>query len=261
MCGHSKGYYIEDRLFSLPELKILMDAVQSSVFITPQKTKELNEKLVQLTSIEQGKKLEQSRVHFNIRKHTNESIFYNVDALEEAIQNHHRVTFLYFDLNEYGSKVYRRGKSRYHTEPLTLIFHEDNYYLIGYNADQDALYTYRVDRMDDVIVEAATISHRAQVKSGEIPARTGQMFKMFSGPTEKVTLSFPDALIGNIYDKFGESVSITRVGPDTCTATVTIQVSPVFWGWIFQFAGDMRILSPSRLAGEYRTRAEKVLRY
>ena len=256
--GHEKGYYIEDRGFSVPELKILIDAVQASSFITEKKTKELVEKLAVLGGNHRAELLKGNMVCFNTRKHTNEQIFYNVDALEQAIEMQKKVLFRYFVLNEKGEKVYRREGHRYVVEPVALVFNEDNYYVLTYSSRHESTATYRVDRMEAVMVIDESIGEKAIDLRQEMAQYTEQVFKMYSGQQEDVVLEFADALIGVVFDKFGENTPMMRVGESKCVATVKVRVSPTFWGWLFQFAGEMRVLSPQWVIDGYRKQAEKM---
>ena len=256
--GHEKGYYIDDRGFSVPELKILIDAVQASSFITERKTRELVEKLAQLGGNHRAELLKGNLVCFNTRKHSNEHIFYNVDALEQAVEQQKKVLFRYFSLNEKGEKVYRRDGHRYVVEPVALVFNEDNYYVITYSDRYDSTVTYRVDRMDGVMVVEEPISEKAVQLRQEMAQYTEQVFKMYGGQQEDVVLEFPDELIGVVFDKFGERTPMMRVGEKKCVATVKVRISPTFWGWLFQFAGEMRVLSPQWVMEGYRAQAEKL---
>ena len=121
-----KGYYVEDRSFSVPELKILIDAVQAASFVTEKKTAELIDKIAALGGSHKADILKSNMVCFNTRKHSNESIYYNVGFLEDAIQQQKKVIFYYYDLNENGEKVYRREHHHYVVEPIALVFNEDN---------------------------------------------------------------------------------------------------------------------------------------
>ena len=150
--GHEKAYYVEDRNFSIPELKILIDAVHASSFITDRKSEELIGKIAALAGSHRAEVLTRGMVCFNTRKHSNEKIFYNVDQLEEAILRQKKVLFRYFDLDENAQKVYRRDGHRYVVEPVALVFNEDNYYLTCYSSRHDSTSNYRVDRMDSVQV-------------------------------------------------------------------------------------------------------------
>jgi predicted DNA-binding transcriptional regulator YafY len=256
--GHEKGYYIEDRGFSVPELKILIDAVQASAFITEKKTKELVEKLAVLGGNRRAELLKGNMVCFNTRKHSNEQIFYNVDALEKAIEQQKKVLFRYFTLNEKGEKVYRRDGHRYVVEPVALVFNEDNYYVMTYSSRHESTATYRLDRMEAVSVIEEPICDKAVELRREMAQYTEQVFKMYGGQPEDVVLEFQDGLIGVVFDKFGEDTPMMRVGESKCVATVKVRISPTFWGWLFQFAGEMRVLSPQWVIDGYRQQAKKL---
>ena len=259
MVGPEKAYFVEDRSFSLPELKILMDAVHASSFITEKKSAELIEKLAALAGEHRAEVLKRNMVCFNTRKHSNEKILYTIDTLEEAVLSQKKVIFLYFDLDENGQRVYRRGGHHYVVEPVALVFNEDNYYLTSYSSRFDSTSNYRVDRMDAVeIIDEPCCDKAVSLRDG-VASYTEQAFKMFGGQLEDVVLEFDRSLIGVVYDKFGEGVKMLPSGEKKCIATVRVRISPVFWGWLFQFAGDMRILSPPSMQEEYRQRAEKLL--
>lgn len=158
--GKEKGYYIEDRSFSVPELKILIDAVQAASFVTEKKTAELIDKIAALGGSHKADILKSNMVCFNTRKHSNESIYYNVGFLEDAIQQQKKVIFYYYDLNENGEKVYRREHHHYVVEPIALVFNDDNYYLMVYSAKHEGTANYRVDRMDHVEIVDEAISEK-----------------------------------------------------------------------------------------------------
>lgn len=258
MLGHEKGYYVADRSFSIPELKILMDAVQAASFITRKKTGELIGKIAGLGGSHRAEILKNNIVNFNTRKHTNEHIFYNVDALEQAIDQQKKVLFRYFDLDENGSRVYRREGHRYVLEPVALVFNEDNYYLLCYSSRHGKTSTYRVDRMDSVTVLQEPVTDTALQLREQTGSHTEQAFKMYAGEPVDIVIEFADSLIGMVFDKFGEDTRMIRCGEHKCVATVKVQPSPVFWGWLFQFAGEMKLLSPQPLAEEYKERAKLV---
>ena len=258
MIGHEKAYYVIDRSFSVPELKILIDAVQAATFITDKKTPELVEKIAALGGAHRAEILQENIVCFNTRKHSNETIYYNVDCLENAIQNNKKVIFLYYDLDEHGEKVYRRDGHHYVVEPIALVFNDDNYYLTCYSAKHDGTANYRVDRMTSVECIDEEISEKAQALRCEMGCYTEQIFKMYGGALENVTLELDDKLIGVIYDKFGEDTKIIRTGEGTVVANVKVQISPTFFGWLFQFAGQMKVLSPDTVNSEYKKLAAKI---
>ena len=248
--GKEKGYYIEDRSFSIPELKILIDAIQASSFITEKKTADLIGKIANLGGSHRAELLQGNMVCFNTRKHSNESIYYNVSSLEDALQHQKKVLFRYFDLDEHGQKVYRREGHRYVVEPVALVFNEDNYYLVVYSSRHDNTANYRVDRMDHVEVLSDAVSEKAISLRGDVAEYTEQAFKMYGGTPTDIVIEFDNQLIGAVYDKFGEDTQMMRSGENKCIATVKVQISPTFWGWLFQFAGLMKVISPDNVIEE-----------
>jgi len=259
MVGHEKAYYVVDRSFDVPEIKILIDAVQAASFITEKKATELVEKIAALGGAHRAEILKQSIVCFNTRKHSNESIYYNVDRLEEAIYKNKKVIFLYYDLNEHGERVYRRDGHHYVVEPIALVFNEDNYYLTCYSSRHDGTTNYRVDKMSAVEIIDEDITEKAMELRASVAGYTEQVFKMYGGEEAKITLEFSDKLIGVVYDKFGENVRMVRTGEHTIVASVDVRISPTFWGWMFQFTDQMKILSPANVAEEYKAQAKKII--
>ncbi len=257
--GKEKGYYVEDRSFSVPELKILIDAVQAASFITDKKTAELIQKIADLGGGHRADILKSNMVCFNTRKHSNESIYYNVGFLEDAIQQQKKVIFYYFDLNEHGEKVYRRDGHHYVVEPIGLVFNEDNYYLMVYSARHDGTANYRVDRMEKVEIIDEPVCEKALELRETVDCFTEQAFKMYGGQPVDVTLQFDHKLIGVVYDKFGEDTKMIRLNSEICVATVKVQISPTFWGWIFQFGKQMKILSPDNLVDEYKEKLKELI--
>ena len=258
MISHEKAYYVEDRSFSVPELKILIDAVQAASFVTEKKTAELIEKIASLSGSHSAEILQSNMVRFNTRKHSNESIYYNVDFLEDAIEKKKKVIFRYFDLDENGQKVYRRDGHHYVVEPVALVFNEDNYYMVCYSSKHDSTANYRIDRMDAVEIVDESICEKAIELRGSIDTVTEQAFKMYGGQAEDITIQFSDKLIGVVYDKFGEDTKMVRVSENNCVASVKVQISPTFWGWLFQFGKQMTVISPEGVINEYRQRLQEL---
>lgn len=257
--GLQKGYYLENANFSISELKILMDAVQAASFVTDSQTKALVSKIADLGGSHRADILKENIICFNTTKHTNDRIYENVAELERALNNKKQASFYYFDRDEDGNKVYRKEKKRYVVEPMALIFNDDNYYLMTWSSKYDGITNYRVDRMDEVAVEKEDVSDKAKMDDSDIAAFTEQAFKMYGGDLVDITVEFNDKLIGVIQDKFGEDTKIVRTGTNKCVAPIQVQFSPTFWGWIFQFVGEMKILSPESLMEEYKDRAKKIL--
>ena len=258
MSGRERGYYICDRNFSVPELKILIDTVQAAGFVTEKKTGELIDKIASLGGSHRAAILKENLVQFNTRKHRNETVYYTVGFLEDAINLDRKVAFRYFDVIEAGRRVFRRDGAEYVMEPIALVLNEDNYYLITYNEKHKATTNYRVDRIDGVRLLEEEISATARDLRRKVARYTGEVFKMFDGPQQTVTLRFHEKLIGPVMDKFGEDVGMTRVDSHTLEATVSVRIASTFWGWLFQFGTDMDIAAPETLKEEYRHKAAEI---
>ena len=257
--SHQNGYYMDNQNFSIPELKILIDAVQAASFITDKQTEELIDKIADIAGSHRAEILKENIVCFNTTKHTNEAIYNNVAELEKALCSKKQASFFYFDRDEDGRKVYRKEKKRYIVEPMALIFNDDNYYLMTWSSKYEGITNYRVDRMDEVAIEDADVSENAIMDDSDIAAFTEQAFKMYGGDIVDVVLEFGEHLIGVVHDKFGENTKMIRTAEGKCVASVKVQVSPTFWGWLFQFVGEMKILSPEPMIEEYKELARKIL--
>jgi len=258
-------YYVPETEITVPEIKILIDAVQAASFITEKKTAELVEKVAELGGSHKAELLKANMVCFNTRKHTNESILYNVDSIEDAIIRKKKIAFNYFHLNESAERVYvttsTGEKKRYYVEPVALIFNEDNYYLMAYSSRHpDKTASYRIDRMDHVeVVEESVLSDEAISKIDGVAEFTEQAFKMFSGDAVSLVLQFDKSLIGPVFDKFGEDTPMMPVDDVTCAATVHVQISPTFFGWLAQFGSKMAILSPADVVEQYKSHIASIL--
>jgi len=254
---HERYYYVPEREFSIPELKILMDAVQAASFVTDKKTKELIDKIAALGGSYRADLLKRNMVNFNTRKHSNEKILYTVDSIEDAIRRKKKIAFHYFYLNEKKERVFQckdtGEKKRYYVEPVAMIMSEDNYYLMTYSSRHpDKTANYRLDRMDQVeVVEESVLSDAALEKIAGVAEFTEQAFKMYGGKLEDVLIQFDRSLIGPVIDKFGEDTPMMTVNENECAATVHVQVSPPFFGWVFQFGDKMKIISPTEVITEF----------
>ena len=226
---------------------------------TEKKTAELISKIADLGGSHSAEILKGNLVCFNTRKHRNEAIYYNVGFLEDAIQQNKKVIFYYYDIDENGDRVYRRGKHHYVVEPVALVFNEDNYYLVIYSAKHDNTANYRIDRMEKVEIIDEQISEKAISLRGDVADHTEQAFKMYGGQPVDIVLEFDSKLIGVVYDKFGENTKMMRSSENECIATVRVQISPTFWGWLFQFGRQMKILSPKNALEEYEKQLHELI--
>jgi len=257
--GRAKGYFIADRAFSMPELRMLLDAVEASQLLTEKKTQELKDKIVSLSSDKQAEILKSTVVRFNSAKSTNEQIYHTIGTLEEAIRKKKKVTIRYFHLNEQREKVYRSENGIHTVEPIALVYNNDKYYLTCYNPVADKNYNYRLDRIEWVEILKEKISKNAIIRSRSVAKYNAQVFKMYGGETAKVTLAFDARMIDYIYEKFGIDTKIQSCEDGSFTANVEVQFSPTFWGWLFQFTEQMRITAPEWACDEYTEMLKKAI--
>ena len=253
--GRGGGWFLGQREFELAELKLLVDAVQSSRFLTERKSAALIRKLEGLTSRHQAGQL-QRQVFVDRRiKTMNESIFYNVDRLHAAIAQGREVTFRYFDYNVEKQRVFRRDGARYRVSPCGLIWDNENYYLAAFDAQSGQVRHYRVDKMAGIAVEKR---ERTVPEGWDARGYAGRHFGMFAGPAAAVRLRCRRELAGVMLDRFGKDAVMAPDGPEHFTVTVDVAVSRTFYGWLFGLGEGVRILEPEWAAQEYVRMARAV---
>lgn len=245
--GKHFGYYIASREFEMPELKLLVDAVQSSRFITVKKSMALIKKLGTLTSRSNAALLNRQVYVLDRVKSTNEKIYYNVDRIHEAIAQGRQIKFKYFEFNMYKEKVYRKDGNFYKETPVTLISNDDNYYLVTYKEKYGSFTHYRVDKMESVEI---TDEECIRLKKEFDPAEyTKKVFSMFGGEEVEVTVRFDKSLAGVVIDRFGKDVCIVP-GDESFEAHLLVADSPQFLSWILGFSDRAKILKPEHLKEE-----------
>lgn len=241
-------YFIGSREFELPELKLLVDSVQSSKFITHKKSMELISKIEKLTSEANAKKLHRQVFVTNRVKTVNETIYYNVDKIHDAIAANKQITFKYYDLDVNRKKVYRKNGERYTESPVALTWDDENYYLITYKEKYDDYAHYRVDKMESI-----EITEEDRVLSEEpfdLSAYSKTTFAMFGGEETEVSIKFENDLVGVVFDRFGTDVRIVKADEDHFICTVKVAVSPHFLSWIVSFGRRAKIMSPDYVVDE-----------
>ena len=236
------NYYIASRDFELPELKLLVDSVQASKFITRKKSMELISKIEKLTSHENAKKLQRQVFITNRVKTLNEQIYYNVDKIHDAIAANKQITFKYFDVDVNKKKVYRKNGDLYTESPVSLTWDDENYYLITYKEKYDNYTHYRVDKME--LIELTEDDRILAEKPFDLSAYSKTMFQMFNGEETDVSIKFENELVGVIYDRFGADVPIVKSDEQHFICHVKVAVSPHFLSWIISFGNRAEILSP-----------------
>jgi len=254
--GREGGWFIGQRDFELAELKLLVDAVQSSRFLTGRKSDGLIRKLESLASVHQARQL-QRQVYVDRRiKTMNESIFYNVDKLHAAIAANRMITFRYFEYDMRKEKVFRRDGARYRVTPFGLVWDSENYYLAARDELRKELRHYRVDKMSDITVTGMMGSDRDDWNP---EGYSNRHFGMYSGRECQLRLRCAARLAGVMLDRFGRDVMMVPDGDDHFTVTLDVVVSPNLWGWLFGLGDGVEVLSPDWAAEDFRRHLESVL--
>ena len=256
--GRVFGYYVASRTFELPELKLLVDSVQSSKFITHRKTLSLIKKIEGLASVYDAQLLQRQVYVRNRVKSMNESVYYNVDEISNAITDDRMIRFRYFEFDAAKQRRYRHDGRVYEISPFALMWDDENYYMLGYDAAAEKLKHYRVDKMAGI--EAAEQARLGKERFAEIDmsAYSKQVFGMFTGSSETIRLRFKNRLAGAVMDRFGKEVILTPDGEEHFTVSIEVAVSPQFYAWLFGFGTAVEILSPAGAAREMAARAKAV---
>lgn len=250
--GKNGGWFLGERDFELPELKLLVDAVQSSRFISRKKSEALIRKLAGLTSEYQARQLRR-QVYVDRRVKTdNESVYYAIDRLHAAITAGRAVTFQYFDYDVHREKIFRREGKRYVVSPYGLIWSDENYYLVGWEHGGTELRHYRVDRMNSLSVSGLPREGDETCKNFDLAQYGQKHFHMFSGREAKVRLRCGKDFVNVMLDRFGQEAMLIPDGEDHFVLTVDAVVSPQFYGWLFGLGHEVQLTAPDWAVAEYR---------
>ena len=247
--GKSGGYYIASRNFELPELKLLIDAVQSSRFLTEKKSRELIEKLCKQCSVHDAKLVRRDVLVSGRVKSMNESIYYNVDAIQEAIAENRQITFRYFDWGLDGQRKYRDRE--YIASPYGLCQDNENCYLLAHS-DRHGVTPYRVDRMSDITLLNEPRVPCPELTGKKLQEHAAQLFQMYSGESTAVKLRFHRSLVNVVIDRFGQDTMLIPDGDDHFVFTVRVAVSPMFLSWVIGFGATAKVLYPESVVAQCR---------
>ena len=256
---NGQGYYIGSRDFELPELKLLVDSVQSSKFITEKKSRELIGKLMRLTNEQKARQLNRAVFIRNRMKTGNESVYYNVDALHEAMNLNRQIEFKYGEWNTGKKLVEKKGGRKYLVSPWALTWDDENYYLIAFDEAAGIIKHYRVDKMMKIdLTERERVGQEA-FQDFDLAAFSKKTFGMFGGPDADVVLRCRNELAGVIIDRFGTEISIVPEDGGYFHVHVTVAVSPQFYGWVTGIGSGIEISSPEEVRGGYREYLQGIL--
>lgn len=259
-------YYIASRDFQISELKLLVDAIQSSKFITEKKSFELIKKVESLASENEAKQLQNQVVISNRVKTSNETIYYNVDRLHDAINKNRSVEFYYnqwtlsLGSSEKLKLKRRRGGERYKVSPFALCWDDENYYLIAYDEKNEQIRHYRVDKMEKIELTDNKRSGTDEFEKINLAEYSQSTFGMFAGEKVMVTLSVDNSLVGVIADRFGKNIFITadEENENHFLARVNVNISEQFYGWLFALGDKVKIVSPDETVNDFNEHLRKV---
>ena len=255
--GKRKGYYLASRMFESAELKMLVDSVQAAKFLSPKKTARLIKKLAALSSRGEAALLKRQLYLSDRGKTENESVFYNIDAIHGAIAEDREITFVYwqYDLNK--KRVPRKSGARYRVSPFALVWDDEFYYLIAYDAEDARIKHYRVDKMNRITIAETERQGKDVFAALDMSAYTSRNFSMFAGEEADVVLDCEARLIGVIVDRFGTVVSVHPNG-ERFEAFVKVAVSEQFFGWVAALGGAVRIVSPEPVKERFLALLDRV---
>lgn len=246
------GYYLAGREFELAELKLLVETVQASRFLTIKKSRELIAKIEKLASKSEAGQLQRQVYVANRIKTANESIYYIVDDIHRAIQNNEQISFQYLEWNLAKELVPRKDGKIYRVSPWALTCKDENYYLIAHDGESDTIKHFRVDKMGHIQVLTGITRGGAELfERFDIAAYANKTFGMFGGREEIVTLEFENRFIGVVLDRFGKEVSVRKRDEEHFSVRVQVALSGQFYGWMTGLGAGAKIAAPGDVVEEY----------
>lgn len=258
--GNKYAYHVVGRPFELPELKLLVDAIQSSKFITERKTNALIKKLEQLLSVYEANKLQRQVFVAGRIKTMNESIYYSVDIIHNAIAEDKKIKFQYFQWNVNKEMELRRDGAWYYVSPWGLSWDDENYYLIGYDSNEEKIKHYRVDKMLRTEMLGEKREGKEHFKKLDLADYAKKSFGMYRGKEDNVRLFVDNSLAGVIIDRFGKDVLMVPEDEGHFTVNVKVQVSTQFLGWIISLGEGVKIISPDYVVEQMRDEIGRLIR-
>lgn len=257
--GNVQGYYVDERDFELPELKLLVDSVQSSKFITVKKSEELIKKLQRLTSKHNASLLQRQVFIYNRPKAGNETIFANVDVIHAAIYANRKITFQYCEWTVGKKLIPKKNGEMYMVSPWSLTWGDENYYLVAYDEKAGKIKHYRVDKMQEMKITDSQRVGKECFEDFDLAAFSKKTFGMYGGQDTDVTLYCRNDLAGVIIDRFGADTMIIPADDEHFRVHVLVTVSRQFFGWVTGIGRQMRIAGPENVRREYQDYLKEIL--
>lgn len=252
--GSPNKYFWGERMFEVPELKLLIDAVSAARFISKDKSSKMIDKLISMAGESQRHELIRNIHGIGKIKADNRELYYIVDTLNDAISQNKKIKFQYYDYDGQKQRVLRHDGEEYILSPYALYWNEDNYYLVGYSEKREKVIAFRIDRlcMPQILKEESA----PEPEDFNIEDFGDKIFRMFGGEEMDVELLCQDELMKYIIDRFGSDIKTQKNSDETFIVCVSVELSPAFYGWVFQFAGKMKILSPRNAVDQYEKMKE-----
>jgi len=244
-------YFIGERHFELPELKLLIDAVQASKFLTAKRTKSLINKLLAFASPYQAEDLKRGLCIDNFIKTKNETAYITVDCLHTAISQNKRIRFMYYDYDKNKKKTYKHGRRIYELSPWGFICDNEKYYVIGYSKTHGQKATFRIDRI--AAPKLTELESLPPSKDFDISAYKNYVYEMYDGKMLDITLKCENYLMNTVIDKYGENVKTQIADDKHFYAYIKASASKMFYGWIFGLDGAVQITAPHEAVKEYQS--------
>ena len=257
--GSNPGYYVASRNFELPELKLLVDAVQSSKFITTKKSAELIKKLENMASKYEAQQLQRDVFIYNRPKTDNETIYYNVDQIHNALHSNAKISYQYAEWTTQKELQLKKNGALYLVSPWALTWDDENYYLIAYDEAADCIKHYRVDKMQNIVMLEEPRVGKEKFLDFDLAAFAKKTFGMYGGYDENVTLLCHNSLVGVMLDRFGQDVPIVPVDEIHFYAKPLVAVSQQFFGWVTGLGNMVQITGPDNVKEEYKAYLSKII--
>jgi len=258
--GRNVYYHLGHRDFELPELKLLVDSVQSAKFITEKKSKDLIKKLEALVSKYEAKHLQRQVVISGRVKTMNESVYYNVDAIHEAISSDKQIRFQYFQWTVKKKMELRKDGAWYVLSPWGLMWDDEYYYMLAYDAEDEMIKHYRVDKMLNIDIVDCKREGQEAFKSFDMPRYSKSLFGMFSGEQTSVTLEGTNDMVGVLIDRFGKDIMLHSIDEEHFSAIVEVAISKQFLGWVIALGENIRITAPKTVVEQIQEEAKRLCR-
>lgn len=252
------NYCLLNRDFELPELKLLVDAVQASKFISEKKSNELIKKIEALASKYQARAL-QRQVYVANRVKTNyESVYYNIDDINQAINSNSRISFDYYEWTLEKTMELRENGKKSAISPWALMWDDENYYMVAFDGESETIKHYRVDKMRRITLENIPRDGKENFEKFDMAVYAKKVFNMFTGNEQVVKLEFKKRMIGVVMDRFGKDVMIMPGEGDTFVVNVKVSVSNMFFGWIIGLGDGVKILGPDPVLEQFGQEMERI---